>query len=126
MERHPKAIRDLHLLSYYFPPMAIVSFLHRISGILLVTAIPAWIYIFGLSVHDAQSFEAVRQGFSLAWVKGLMLIGVWSLIHHFMAGCRFLLLDFGVGKSLAVARGSAMVVLMLSLGFTLLVGIWLL
>lgn len=122
MARHPKAIRDLHLISYHFPPMAMVSLLHRISGVLLVISIPVWIYIFGVSLHDAQGFEKVRHGFSLAWAKWLILISVWSLIHHFIAGCRFLLLDFGVGKSLVLARGSAMAVLILSLGLTLVVG----
>ena len=56
-------------------------------------------------------------------VKLLLLGLVWSYLHHFCAGIRFLLLDVQRGIELAPARRSSIVVLVVSLALTILVGV---
>jgi succinate dehydrogenase / fumarate reductase cytochrome b subunit len=54
----------------------------------------------------------------------LILLGlVWSYLHHFCAGIRFLLLDVQSGIELGPARRSSIVVLVVSLALTVLVGV---
>jgi succinate dehydrogenase / fumarate reductase cytochrome b subunit len=56
-------------------------------------------------------------------IAKLVLIGlVWSYLHHFCAGIRYLLLDIHRGIELAPARRSSAVVLVLSLALTLILG----
>jgi len=50
---------------------------------------------------------------------------VWALLHHFFAGIRFLVIDMHIGVGLPQARASSKYVLFLSVGLTLLAGVWL-
>jgi succinate dehydrogenase / fumarate reductase, cytochrome b subunit len=47
---------------------------------------------------------------------------LWAFLHHFFAGIRYLLLDLQWGIELKPARGSAWVVLIVSLALTVILG----
>lgn len=97
----------LDLWRIKLPPMGIVSILHRISGILLVLAVP----VAALLLHEALSGPegfAASAGFLAAWpIRLALLVLAWSLLHHLFAGVRFLLIDLGFGLERVAARQSA-------------------
>ena len=52
------------------------------------------------------------------------MIGMlWSFLHHFLAGLRFLLLDVHVATDLAATRTMSRVVLIASLMLTAILGV---
>ena len=55
-------------------------------------------------------------------MKLVLLAFLWSYLHHFCAGIRYLFLDMDVGLPLASARRSAFLVLALSLALTVVIG----
>ena len=103
----------LHLLKIRQPVTAVVSIFHRISGVLLFLSLPFLVWLLQLSVRSAGDFERVTAWLAspLARVTGLLL--GWALLHHFLAGIRFLLLDLDIGLSLKAARTTAWIVLAL-------------
>lgn len=102
---------NLDLRTIAFPVMAVVSILHRISGILLFLAIPLSIYAMHLSLKSAQDFERLGAFLHSLPVRLLAVVLVWSLLHHLFAGIRFLLLDLAIGLSRTQARMTAWLVL---------------
>lgn len=98
----------LNLTQIRLPVTAIVSILHRLSGLLLFLVLPLFIYALQQSLHSAESF-AVLMGQLDSWlVKAILAILLWSLFHHLLAGLRFLLLDIEVGIQRQQARHSAL------------------
>lgn len=93
----------LDLLRIKQPVTAIVSITHRISGVLLFLATPALAYLFDLSLRDQAGFEAATRLLGAWWMLPLWLLLLWSVLHHLVAGIRFLLIDVHIG----VARGPA-------------------
>jgi succinate dehydrogenase / fumarate reductase cytochrome b subunit len=54
----------------------------------------------------------------------LVLIGLaWAYLHHLCAGVRHLALDLHIGTELPAARASSWAVLIVSLGFTAILGV---
>lgn len=89
------------------PIGAVASFLHRVSGILLVLALPPAAIGFERSLSDAAAFESARAALG-SWPGRLALVLLaWALAHHVLAGVRHLLMDTGVGTRLPAARRSA-------------------
>jgi succinate dehydrogenase / fumarate reductase cytochrome b subunit len=101
------------------PLPGVVSILHRISGVLMVLAIPILAYLFALSLRDAEGFAAAARVFDAVWIKLSLMIMAWSLAHHLFAGIRFALLDFDVGIDKPRARQSSWLVFVLSILTTL-------
>lgn len=114
---------DLARLSY--PPMAIVSILHRISGLVLFLFLPVVLYFFGLSLQssasffDAHTLLAKPLGAFFLWAFGS------ALLFHVLAGVRHLMMDLGFGESLVAGRRSSVVVLVLAVGLSLGLGAFL-
>ena len=103
--------RFLHLLQIRQPITAIVSITHRISGVLLFLALPIAVALLHLSLRSEGDFLQV-QAWLAAWpVRLVGVLLLWAILHHFLAGIRFLLLDLDIGLSLKAARASAWVVL---------------
>src|SRR5690606_39593142 len=97
----------LDLFRIALPIGAIASFLHRISGVLLVVALPAIAILFERSLATPEGFESLRNGLGSATARlGMVLLG-WALAHHVLAGIRHMLMDAGLGWRLADARRSA-------------------
>jgi len=68
---------------------------------------PLSIYALAVSLRDAEGFAQV-QGWLQAWpVRAAVAIALWSLVHHLLAGIRYLFLDVGRGSDLVSATISA-------------------
>lgn len=97
----------LNLFRIRFPAGAVTSFAHRVSGLLLFLSLPFLVYLLERSLQGPAGFEAAGQWLACDWIRaGSVLIG-WSLLHHLLAGIRFLLIDLEVGAGLPSARRSA-------------------
>ncbi len=108
------------LSTYRYPPPAIVSILHRISGVLLfLVGIPFILYLFQNSLTSELSFENYRSAVSSWFGKLVLLALIWAFIHHLLAGIRFLLLDLHIAGEREQGANTARVVLGLSVLLTL-------
>jgi succinate dehydrogenase / fumarate reductase cytochrome b subunit len=97
-----------------------VSILHRISGLLLVFPLAAWLlYLLDTSLASEQGFDRIRSHYlQLPVAKLGLLLFVWAYCHHFCAGIRFLFLDIDKGVDLKTARLTGVIVLVVSLAMT--------
>ena len=117
----------LNLFKIRLPTTGIVSFAHRVSGFLLFLAIPFSVYLLDLSVGSQQGFDQTLRLLQHPVLQFAMLILVWALAHHFLAGIRYLLLDFDVGVEKTGSNVSAWLVLALEAVVVVLFvwGVWL-
>lgn len=102
----------LNLLKIRLPLPGIISFAHRITGVLLFLAIPFAVYLLDLSVQSEQSFKQAQQLMDHPLMVILQILLLWSLAHHFFAGIRFLLIDADIGVEKSQARLSSWLVLL--------------
>ena len=115
----------LNLFKIRLPLPGVVSIMHRMSGALLFLLLPLLLYVLQLSLASEQGFAAVQEWFRLPLVKLFLLGIIWGYLHHFCMGLRYLALDLDIGVDLPQARFSSKLVLVVSIGATLLIGVWL-
>lgn len=118
MDKNKRRPVYLNLVAIRLPVGAVVSILHRVSGVLLVVGIPLAVYLLQLSLRDIDGFERARAAVSPVWARGLLLLAIWALAHHAFAGLRHLLMDLDIGLGRRIARASAALVLLASVGLT--------
>jgi succinate dehydrogenase / fumarate reductase, cytochrome b subunit len=110
------------LIKYRLPWAGKVSILHRISGAALFLLLPFILYLFDQSLASELSFMQF-QAFTDHFLVKLICLGlIWSFLHHFCAGIRYLLLDLEIGVEKIAAQKSAIIVLVVSLALTAVVG----
>jgi succinate dehydrogenase / fumarate reductase cytochrome b subunit len=117
----------LNLLEIRQPLPAVVSLLHRVSGALLFfPGIPFLLCGLDMTLNSPQDYARLQSLLDNYLVKGLLTLLLWSFLHHFFAGIRFLALDLGYGGALGRARASSKIVLAAGILFTLLIStrIW--
>jgi len=102
----------LNLIKIRLPLAGIVSFAHRISGVLLFLFLPFSVYLLEQSLHSAESFDSVRQLLNQPLMMVLQVLVLWSISHHFFAGIRFLLIDAEIGVEKSQAYYGAWLVLL--------------
>jgi succinate dehydrogenase / fumarate reductase cytochrome b subunit len=105
-----------NLLQIAMPAPAMVSFAHRVSGIVLALSIPFPIYLLQRSLRSPDDYAWVVSLFAHAVVKGIAIILLWALIHHWLAGIRHLLFDIDIGVGLRAARIGAWAVILCEFG----------
>ncbi len=111
----------LNLLKIHLPVTGFVSFLHRISGLLLFMAIPFSVYLFDLSLQGIAGFDRAASLLAYPVMQLLSLLLLWSLLHHLFAGIRFLLTDLDIGLDKPQAVRSAWAVFVLEVIVLLLI-----
>lgn len=127
--RNLNAFSDLP--SYRWPLAALVSGMHRASGMILFLLLPFIIWMFDASVSSEISFGEFKSafnshlGFMPGWAMKLVALALtWGYLHHFIAGLRHLTMDINhAAVSKEFGRQSAAAVLVLSLGLTLALGL---
>ena len=102
----------LNLLKIRLPLTGIVSFAHRITGVILFLALPFAVYLLDLSIESEQSFANVRSILNQPIMLLVQILLLWSIAHHFFAGIRFLLIDAEIGVEKSQAKIGAWLVLL--------------
>jgi len=115
--------------AYRYPPMAIVSILHRVSGMLMFFLLPFIVWLFDVSLTSEISYERFTSifvagaGFLPGWFFKLVALAlIWSYLHHFIAGVRHLWMDATHAVGLEFGRQSALFTLVASVLLTLVLG----
>jgi succinate dehydrogenase / fumarate reductase cytochrome b subunit len=107
MQNQRSAPVFLDLFRIRFPAGAVTSIAHRLSGLLLFLSFPLLVYWLDLSLRDPTGYASAVEWLHCGWVRLLSVVIAWSLLHHLLAGVRFLLIDIGVGVERTPARRSA-------------------
>lgn len=117
---------NLDLTSMTFPPMAIASILHRLSGIVLFILFPYILYLLNMSLKDEISFNGMVSLFEKTGIKFILWVFCSAWMYHAIAGVRHLIMDLGFGESLEAGRRSSILVIVLSILFIIFLGmrIW--
>ncbi|MCS6764901.1 MAG: succinate dehydrogenase, cytochrome b556 subunit [Candidatus Protistobacter heckmanni] len=115
-------INVAQLVNYRLPWAGKVSILHRASGGALFLLLPFLLYLFEQSLTSEISYAKFSAMMDNVLVKVVVLGLIWSYLHHFCAGIRFLLLDLHIGLDKVSAQKSAVTVLIVSLLLTAVFG----
>lgn len=108
-----KRPKNLNLFTIRLPVNAIISILHRMSGMALFLVLPALLWALSQSVQSEVSYTALA-GMLQHWLAKLFVIGLsCAFFHHFYAGLRHLAMDVHWMTSLQKARISSRMVLCL-------------
>lgn len=125
--RNINAFKDL--TTYRLPPAGWVSILHRVSGALMFLLLPFIVWLFDLSVSSEFSFARLKAAFNIGlgfvpgwFLKLVALALMWAFIHHLFAGLRHLYMELTHKYTKEFGRSSALSVLVLSIGLTLVLG----
>jgi succinate dehydrogenase / fumarate reductase cytochrome b subunit len=108
------------LLHIQMPVGALTSITHRVTGVLLAIGVPFTIYLLDRSVQSPEGYAEVIAVFDRWFAKCGLILLIWSLTHHMLAGIRHLLSDIDVGSLLPAARRSAWIVNLIGLAVALL------
>ncbi|AVO48184.1 succinate dehydrogenase, cytochrome b556 subunit [Melaminivora suipulveris] len=125
--------RNLNLFSdiptYRLPLAALVSILHRVSGLLMLLLLPLIIWMFDKSVSSEISFGTFRAAFNAgigwvpAWLLKLVVLAlIWSYLHHLFAGVRHLWMDVTHNTTKEFGRQTALATLVAAVVLTLVLG----
>jgi succinate dehydrogenase / fumarate reductase, cytochrome b subunit len=105
--------KNLNLFTIRLPINALVSILHRVSGVILFLLLPLLLLCMHLSFSSESDFSRVLTILDYWFVK-LILIGFsWAFFHHFYAGLRHLAQDVHWMHGLDQARYSSRVLMAL-------------
>lgn len=114
---------NLDISTIQLPAAALVSILHRISGVVLFAVVGLLLWMLDKSLKSAQGFAEVAAAFNSVPAKLILWAALAALIYHLVAGIRHLLMDLGVGESLEGGRRSAVLVLVIAAILILLAGV---
>jgi len=121
-----KRPKHLALHKIKLPLPGFVSILHRVSGMFLFLFLPILLWMLYASLRSIETYTRLLEILQHPLSKLILLGVIWSYLHHFCAGIRYLALDLHMGSSLAKARASSWMVMGASLLLTVLIGVrWL-
>lgn len=122
MANRPK---NLNLFTIRFPFPAMVSILHRVSGVVLFVLMPLLTISLYWSLRSESLFLGILEFFDYTIFKIIRTLMIWGIIHHLIAGTRHILLDLHFGMDLIVARLTSKIVLIVSFVISGLIGVFL-
>jgi succinate dehydrogenase / fumarate reductase cytochrome b subunit len=101
----------LNLMQIRLPVAGVMSIIHRATGVVMVLSIPLLIYLLDLSLAGPQGFAEAGALFDNILVKLILLGFIWGLMHHLLAGIRYLLIDIDIGVEKPLFRHTAWAVI---------------
>jgi len=105
--------KNLNLFTIRMPVNALVSILHRVSGVVLFLILPLLLLLLQLSLSSVAGFAIVENLLNSIVIKLLMLGLALAFFHHFFAGIRHLAMDVHWATTLIKARFTSKLVLVL-------------
>jgi succinate dehydrogenase / fumarate reductase cytochrome b subunit len=122
-------MRLIEALQYRLPLAAMVSILHRASGMVMFFLLPFIVWMFDASVTSEVSFD----GFTSAFVAGIGFVPgfvvklvalalIWAYLHHAIAGVRHLWMDATHSVTKQQGHSSAVATFAISILLTIVLG----
>lgn len=118
--------RNIHItqiVGYRMPLTAVVSIMHRISGLFLFLMLPLILCLLDSSLQSQETFEQFKSFAAHPVAKLVILALSWAYLHHFCAGIRHVAMDMHMGVDKDTARKSAASVLVISIALMILVAL---
>ncbi len=105
----------INVFTYAFPVTAIISILHRISGVFVFLLIPFFLCL-------------LQNGIYYPWLqtnlnKFILWVLLSAFIYHLCAGIRHMLMDAGFGENKQAATTSSYIVIVFSVMLSIVMGI---
>jgi succinate dehydrogenase / fumarate reductase cytochrome b subunit len=98
----------LDLFKIKLPIGGIMSIIHRATGVFMFLAVPYLIYLLDLSLSGAEGYSAASAALHSLFGVVFVFLLMWSVMHHLLAGIRYLLIDVDMGVEKDIARQSAL------------------
>lgn len=119
-----KRPKYLNLLEIRQPLPAVVSILHRVSGLLLFfPGIPLLLSELEGMLDSPQEYARLQSLLTHPILKIGLIAALWFFLHHLLAGIRFLALDLHYGILLQQARLTSKLVFIGGFLLTVLIGV---
>ena len=103
----------MSIKSYKFPITAISSILHRITGVVLLLAIPLAVVALHYSLAGPTGFADVKHLVTETWFSFFYWGFLSAVTYHVYAGVRHMIMDMGFGESMKAAKITSVAVLIL-------------
>lgn len=116
---------NLEINTMRFPPSAIASILHRVSGVVMLVTIGLLIWLFAISLRSPEGFAQATQVFANPIVKFVVWGVLTALGYHLLAGIRHIIMEFDHWVELESGNLSAKLTIALGIVLSVLAGVWL-
>ncbi len=114
------------LMAFRWPIAALTSITHRLTGAILFVGVALLLFALDMSLSSESGFAALR-GMMLSPLGKFVTWGLLAaLSYHFVAGIKHLLMDMGVGETLAGGRFAAQATICISGILMALAAFWVL
>lgn len=118
-------VRNFNLLTIRYPFTAVISILHRLSGIFLFLLIPFLLWMLDIASGSSIGFDHIRTVLTNPAAKLILWFILVALWYHLLAGIRHLLMDIGIGEGLRSARLSGGIAIIVTAIAAILMRNWL-
>lgn len=118
-------VRNFNLLTIRYPFTAIISILHRLSGIFVFLLIPFLLWMLDIATGSSIGFDHIRTVLTTPVAKLILWLILVALWYHLLAGIRHLLMDIGIGENLKSARLSGGITIIITAIAAISMGSWL-
>jgi succinate dehydrogenase / fumarate reductase cytochrome b subunit len=115
---------NLNLFTIRQPIPAIVSILHRISGMFLFLIVPVILWGLQTSLASEESFARLHNYFTTPLAKTVSWLLLAPFLYHLVAGLRHLLMDINIGIELKSGRLSSILTIIIFLALIILAGVY--
>jgi succinate dehydrogenase / fumarate reductase cytochrome b subunit len=115
---------NLDIGSMRLPITAWASITHRASGVFLFVGMAVLLWALDASLASPESFAALQESLDNPLLKLVIWALMSGLIYHSLAGVKHLVMDFGIGETMAGGILGVRIVVALSAVLILLAGIW--
>ncbi len=106
------------------PITAWTSITHRASGVFIFVGMAVLIWALDASLESQATFSALQTSLDSPLFKFVIWAVVSGLIYHSMAGIKHLIMDVGIGETMAGGVLGSRIVIASSVVLILLAGIW--
>ncbi|MCV2885293.1 succinate dehydrogenase, cytochrome b556 subunit [Aestuariibacter sp. AA17] len=114
---------NLQLNTISFPPSAIVSILHRVTGVAMFFALIFVIWAWAASVSSPEGFDSVKDVMGGPIGKFITIGTLSALTYHILGGLRHMVMDMGHWEELESGNASAKATIGLWIVLTVILGV---
>ncbi|MDO6565982.1 succinate dehydrogenase, cytochrome b556 subunit [Alteromonas sp. 1_MG-2023] len=114
---------NLELNTIKFPPAAISSILHRVTGVAMFFALLFIIWAWAVSVSSPEGFANVQSMMDGIIGKVIAIGTLSALTYHILGGLRHVVMDLGHWEELESGNLSAKIAIALWIVLTVVLGV---